>query len=61
MLIFGDTEYTGLHQQTTLISIGLVSQDGKTFYAELNDYDTQQINPWLNENVIKRLKFQEPT
>ena len=61
MLIFGDAEYTGLHQQTTLISIGLVSQDGKTFYAELNDYDTQQINPWLNENVIKRLKFQAPT
>lgn len=61
MLIFGGTEYTGLHQRTTLISIGLVSQDGKTFYAELNDYDTQQINPWLNENVIKRLKFQAPT
>jgi DNA polymerase III epsilon subunit-like protein len=31
--IFFDTEFTGLHQKTTLISIGLVSECGKTFYA----------------------------
>lgn len=60
MLIYGDTEFSGLHQHTTLISIGLVSQDGRTFYAELNDYSSQQINTWLQENVINRLKFQPP-
>jgi hypothetical protein len=32
--IFFDTEFTGLHQGTTLISIGLISECGKTFYAE---------------------------
>jgi len=37
--IFFDTEFTGLHQNTTLISIGLISECGKTFYAELTDYD----------------------
>jgi hypothetical protein len=36
--IFFDTEFTGLHQGTTLISIGLISECGKTFYAEFTDY-----------------------
>lgn len=56
--IFFDTEFTGLHQNTTLISIGLVSECGKTFYAELNDYDTSQIDEWLQKNVIDNLSNQ---
>ena len=55
--IFFDTEFTGLHKNTTLISIGLVSDCGKTFYAEFNDYDHDQIDDWLNENIIKNLYF----
>lgn len=55
MKIFFDTEFTGLHQKTTLISIGFVSECGKTFYAELTDYDKTQIDDWLQENVIKNL------
>jgi hypothetical protein len=55
--IFFDTEFTGLHQNTTLISIGLVSECGKTFYAELNDYDKNQIDDWLKDNVIKNLFY----
>ena len=58
--IFFDTEFTGLHQYTTLISIGLVSECGKTFYAEFNDYDKTQIDEWLQKNVIANLKFKEP-
>ena len=53
--IFFDTEFTGLHQNTTLISIGLVSECGKTFYAELTDYDQTQIDDWLQKNVIENL------
>ena len=56
--IFFDTEFTGLHQGTTLISIGLVSECGKTFYAELTDYDKSQIDEWLQENVIEKLSNQ---
>jgi hypothetical protein len=37
MKIFFDTEFSGLHKNTTLISIGCISEDGKTFYAELED------------------------
>jgi hypothetical protein len=53
--IFFDTEFTGLHQETTLISIGLISECGKTFYAELTDYDKNQIDDWLQKNVIDNL------
>jgi len=55
MKVFFDTEFTGLHQQTTLISIGFVSEDGREFYAEFNDYDKNQIDNWLKENVIDNL------
>jgi len=54
--IFFDTEFSGLHQKTTLISIGLISECGKTFYAELTDYDKSQIDDWLQENVIANLQ-----
>ncbi|MGX4584045.1 3'-5' exoribonuclease domain-containing protein [Paenibacillus chitinolyticus] len=55
MKVFFDTEFTGLHQNTTLISIGLISEDGKTFYAEFTDYDKSQVDDWLQTNVINNL------
>ena len=51
MRVFFDSEFTGLRQDTTLISIGLVAEDGHMFYAELTDYDRNQVYPWLEENV----------
>jgi len=60
MKVFFDTEFTGLHKGTTLISIGLISEDGRTFYAELTDYDKSQINDWLQNNVISNLLYSEP-
>ena len=52
MKVFFDTEFTGLHKNTTLISIGLVAEDGQQFYAELFDYDKAQIDSWLQDNII---------
>lgn len=57
--VFFDTEFTGLHQGTTLISIGLVSECGKTFYAEFTDYAITQVDDWLKENVIAKLNHPE--
>lgn len=59
MKIFFDTEFTGLHKNTTLISIGLVDGDGRTFYAELTDYDQDQVDDWIQEHVINNLKFND--
>lgn len=56
-LIFMDSEFTGLHRDTTLISLGLISDNGKSFYAEFTDYDKSQCDPWIQENVLAHLKF----
>lgn len=58
MKIFLDTEFTGLHKETSLISIGLVDENGEEFYAELTDYDKNQIDYWLQENVIANLWYE---
>ena len=55
MNLYFDTEFTGLHKDTTLISIGIISEDNKIFYAELTDYDETQINEWIKDNVINNL------
>jgi len=53
--IFWDLEFTGLHKLTTAISIGLVAEDGKEFYAEFTDYDKQQIDGFLAGRVLPKL------
>jgi len=53
--MFFDTEFTGLQQNTTLISIGIVTQHGYSFYAEFSDYNREQVTPWISENVISKL------
>lgn len=55
--LFFDTEFTGLHQNTTLISIGIVAETGQTFYAEFTDYDKSQVDDWIRDNVIAKLRF----
>lgn len=57
MNLFFDMEFTGLHKNTTPISIGIVSEDGKTFYAEFTDYDESQCDDWIKENVTSELLY----
>lgn len=52
MNLFFDTEFTGLHKDTTLISIGIVAENGKKFYAEFTDYDREQCTSWISDNVL---------
>lgn len=60
MKLFFDTEFTGLHKETTLISIGIIAEDGRTFYAELNDYDKNQVDDWIQNNVINNMIMLPP-
>lgn len=55
MRVFFDCEFTGLHQDTTLISLGAISENGDALYIEFGDYDKTQIDDWLRENVIANL------
>ena len=54
--IYFDTEFTGLRKDTDLISIGLITEDGNTFYAEFTDYDRTKLNSWIIKNVVKNLE-----
>jgi len=60
MRIFLDTEFTGLHQHTSLISIGLAADNGDIFYAERNDFDKAQLDDWVNDNVLPHLSGDLP-
>jgi hypothetical protein len=60
MNLFLDTEFTGLHQATTLVSLALVAGDSRIFYAEFNDYDRSQVDEWIQANVINHLTMAPP-
>lgn len=83
--VFFDTEFTGLHKNTSLISIGLLAdvdnvikpsedfdindyslshrlslpkiEQMPSFYGECFDYNKNQVDEWLDENVIKNLRW----
>ncbi len=58
MKVFFDCEFTGLHKDTTLLSIGLISEKNQIFYAEFTDYAREQCNTWILENVFPGLATQ---
>jgi len=42
-----------MHQHTTPMSLGMISYDGlHKFYVEFTDFDQNQLDDWLKENVI---------
>lgn len=55
--IFYKAKYTGLHKNTTLISIGLESECGVTFYAEFTDYDRASVDSWIKKNIMPKLRL----
>lgn len=60
---FIDTEFaeTGgsSHPTIDLISIGLVSDDDREYYAESSEFSLSNCNGWVIENVLPRLGPQE--
>ena len=55
MNVYFDTEFTGLVPDTTLISIGMISETGRYFYAEFTDYNRDLCDDWIKENVLSNL------
>ncbi len=57
--LFLDTEFTGLQQQSSLISLALVMDENHYFYAEFNDVDDSEISDCWSVNVIQKLRFND--
>lgn len=58
--MYFDTEFTGLKKDGDLISIGCEDDKGRTFYAEITDFNITKCDDWVIENVIKKLYLRIP-
>ncbi len=52
---FFDTEFNEDGRTIDLISIGVVAEDGREFYAISTEFDPVRCNPWVRENVLPLL------
>lgn len=56
MKIWFDTEFIEDGKTIDLLSIGMVREDGQTYYAEPTDADHSKASPWVVENVLPHLR-----
>lgn len=52
---FFDTEFNEDGRTIELISIGLVSRDGREYYAVSSEFDANACNDWVKANVLPLL------
>jgi hypothetical protein len=55
MRFWFDTEFIEDGKTIDLISIGVVAEDGRGFYAESSECDLTRASPWVRENVLPHL------
>ena len=55
--LFYDSEFTGLTQNSTLISLAFIDENDRSFYAEFTDYDANQVDAWIQRNVIAHCRW----
>ena len=55
MQYFVDTEFINANGSIDPVSIGIVCETGKEFYAEFEGFDEGRATPWVRENVLARL------
>lgn len=51
MRYFLDTEHTDDGERFELISIAVVCEDGREYYAAVEGYDGSAVTPWIAENT----------
>lgn len=52
---FYDTEFIEDGRTIELVSIGIVAEDGREYYAVSTDFDPARANAWVRENVLEKL------
>lgn len=55
MKYFLDTEFAETAGSIKLISLGLVSEDDRLLYLEASDFNPNDANPWVKDNVLPNL------
>lgn len=61
MKYFYDTEFNEDGKTIDFISIGIVAEDGREYYAVCNEFDTRRVakNNWLMDNVMTSIKHDQ--
>ncbi|WP_047260682.1 polyadenylate-specific 3'-exoribonuclease AS [Corynebacterium uterequi] len=55
MRYFYDTEFIEDGSTIDLVSIGIVAEDGREYYAVSTDFDAAKAGPWVRDNVLGKL------
>lgn len=55
MRYFYDTEFIEDGRTIDLISIGIVCEDGRTYYAVSEDHNPSRAGQWVKDNVLAKL------
>ncbi len=55
MRYFYDCEFIEDGRTIDLISIGVVAEDGREFYAVSTEFDPDRAGPWVRRNVLPKL------
>ncbi|WP_394281088.1 polyadenylate-specific 3'-exoribonuclease AS [Corynebacterium sp.] len=55
MRYFYDTEFIEDGRTIELVSIGIVAEDGREYYAVSTDFDSSAANTWVRDNVLDKL------
>lgn len=50
-----DAEFGRTAPDVTLVSIGVVAEDGREFYAVSSEWDPLEVHPWVRDNVLPQL------
>jgi hypothetical protein len=56
MRFWFDTEFIEDGKTIDLVSIGVVAEDGRTYYAETHDYIPGKASQWVKDNVLAHLQ-----
>lgn len=54
--VYFDTEFIAKPFHLELVSIGLVREDGETYYAISSEFNPANAKPWVKENVLALLE-----
>lgn len=57
MRYFLDTEFIDDGEVIDLISIGIVCEDGREYYAQSCEFNHRSASPWVRENVLLNLQM----
>lgn len=55
MRYFYDTEFIEDGASIELVSIGIVAEDGREYYAVSTEFDASKANQWVRTNVLNQL------